>query len=84
VFNIASGKQTTLAQLVAVAAEVFGLALAPEWGTMTQRAWDTSVWIGNPSRAQHALGWGASTSLSHGLAAFRDWLDQNPMASVRY
>jgi dolichol-phosphate mannosyltransferase len=84
VFNIASGRQTTLAELVNTAAEIYGVTLAPEWGTMSQRAWDTSVWVGDPGRARQKLGWAARTSLSEGLAAFGDWLGENPMASARY
>jgi nucleoside-diphosphate-sugar epimerase len=74
VFNIASGSQTTLAALVAVAARVFDVSAEPEWGTMAGRAWDTSVWVGDPGAAAEHLGWRASTPLTDGLARFGEWL----------
>jgi dolichol-phosphate mannosyltransferase len=74
VFNIASGAQTTLAELVEVAAGVFDVATEPEWGTMAARAWDTSVWVGEPAAAAEHLGWRASTPLDDGLRRLGEWL----------
>jgi nucleoside-diphosphate-sugar epimerase len=74
VFNIASGSQTTLAELVTVAARVFDVSAEPDWGTMAARAWDTSVWVGDPRAAAEHLGWRASTPLADGLARFGEWL----------
>jgi dolichol-phosphate mannosyltransferase len=74
VFNIASGDQTTLAELVSVAARVFEVSAEPDWGTMAARAWDTSTWVGDPRAAAEHLGWRASTPLADGLARFGDWL----------
>jgi dolichol-phosphate mannosyltransferase len=74
VFNIASGSQTTLGELVSVAAEVFDVTAEPEWGTMAARAWDTSCWVGDPRAAAEYLGWRASTPLADGLVRFGEWL----------
>ena len=74
VFNIASGSQTTLAELVNVAARVFDVSAEPGWGTMAARGWDTSVWVGDPRAAAEHLGWRASTPLADGLARFGEWL----------
>ncbi|MHB8689905.1 MAG: NAD-dependent epimerase/dehydratase family protein [Solirubrobacteraceae bacterium] len=74
VFNIASGAQTTLAELVSVATRVFDVREQPDWGTMAARAWDTSVWVGDPRSAAEHLGWRASTPLADGLARFAQWL----------
>ena len=84
VFNIASGTQTTLESLVAVAASVFGVQLEPEWGTMAGRAWDTSVWVGDATSAAEHLGWRAQTSLEDGLARMGAWLSEHPELEVRY
>jgi nucleoside-diphosphate-sugar epimerase len=84
VFNIASGVQTTLADLVEVAADVFMVNAPPEWGTMPQRRWDTSVWVGAPEGARRDLGWSVDTALRVGLVRFGEWLEQHPEAAARY
>jgi len=73
VYNVGSGTQTTLAELVAAAGEAFGFEPAPEWGTMAPRTWDTSTWVANPAKIR-ALGWGPRRSLVEGLRSFGDWI----------
>jgi dolichol-phosphate mannosyltransferase len=73
VFNICSGEQTTLRELVDVVRAVLGVGAEPEWGTMAQRAWDTSVWVGDPSRAGRELGWSARTPLAEGIERMAAW-----------
>jgi dolichol-phosphate mannosyltransferase len=84
VFNIATGSQTTLERLVAVAADVFSVQEEPQWGTMPQRSWDTSTWVGDPSRANSQLDWSASTPLEAGLASLGEWLGSHPEIEERY
>lgn len=78
VFNIGSGVQTSLSELVARARLVLGVREEPRWGTMPDRAWDTHVWVADPTRAERELGWRARTSLDQGLLALRDWLSSAP------
>jgi dolichol-phosphate mannosyltransferase len=84
ILNLASGHQTTLRTLVATAREVFDLGREPQWGGMEQRIWDTSVWVGDPARAQKAIGWRASTPLSAGLAGLAGWMQESPQWRERY
>lgn len=84
VFNIASGNQTTLGELVDVASQVFDVDAAPEWGTMPPRSWDTSTWVGDPSRARRELGWKAETDLRDGLQLFGGWFNARPELEARY
>ena len=74
VFNICSGRQETLAEVVAAAAEVFEVDAEPRWGEYAERDWDTSVWIGDPERMAAATGWRANTPLRAGLRAFGEWM----------
>ncbi len=67
IYNIGSGKQTTLGELTAVVNELFPMPFQPVWGSMPDRPWDTSVWVSNPTRAADILGWRASTPLKEGL-----------------
>ena len=82
VYNIGSGRQTTLAELVALSAQLFGVTAEPQWGSMANRSWDTDVWIADARKARAELGWQAQTSLADGLLGMRDWLiaDRERMA----
>lgn len=84
VLNIASGTQTTLRSLVSTAREVFQVRAEPVWGTMEQRSWDTAVWVGDPTQAQAAIDWRASTSPRDGLARLGAWLQDDPQRRRRY
>jgi dolichol-phosphate mannosyltransferase len=84
VFNVSSGRQTRLRELVGVARRVFNVSEEPAWGTMPARAWDTSTWFGDPTSAHQRLGWRASTSLDQGLRRLGDWFDHQPHAASRY
>ena len=84
VLNIASGSQTTLRSLVATAQKVFELPGGPEWGAMSQRAWDTGTWLGDPTLAATLIGWRAVTPLSDGLTRLADWMSDDPERRKRY
>ena len=84
VFNIASGTQTTLAELVKEAQAVFEVPESPRWGSMEGRAWDTSSWVGDPGAAARELGWRARTSIGSGLQRLASWLRDHPELAERY
>lgn len=73
IYNIGTGTQTSIGDAVALARELMGLAVEPVWGSMPDRAWDTSVWVADPRRAARDLGWTARTSFRDGLARTIDW-----------
>lgn len=68
VYNVASGTQTTLRELVDLARRVFGITAQPDWGSMEERDWDTTTWVGDPSKIGSQLGWRPRVSLEEGLA----------------
>ena len=67
VFNIGSGTQTTLRQVVEIFSELLFISERPEWGTMPNRVWDTTCWQSDPSKAQNKLGWSPSIKLKLGI-----------------
>ena len=84
VYNLASGTQTTLGDLVALVRNELAIAQEPEWSTMASRGWDTDVWVGCPERIMRDLGWRANTDLREGFSALVAWLQRNPELRRRY
>jgi nucleoside-diphosphate-sugar epimerase len=82
IYNVASGVQTSLAELVATATQAFSIGVQPVWGGYPERAWDTRVWVGDPALIQSELGWFASTSLADGLTRTGHWLAAHPAEAL--
>jgi dolichol-phosphate mannosyltransferase len=78
VFNVGSGQQTTIAEAVSVARDLFKIAEEPKWDSFAKRSWDTSTWISDPTRIGKALGWRAKVGLREGLHRTADWLRRTP------
>jgi nucleoside-diphosphate-sugar epimerase len=84
VFNIGSGRQTTLREVVEVAREQLRIEPEPRWGTEPQRSWDAAVWVSDSEKANAELGWSAEDDLPTGFAALVDWLREHPEHWDRY
>jgi UDP-glucose 4-epimerase len=79
IFNVASGIQTSLAEVVRRVGEAFSIHVEPVWGGYPKRAWDTQVWVGEPALIRSELGWTATTTLAEGMARTADWLAVHPL-----
>ena len=84
VFNIGSGTQTTLREVVDVTRATMGVDVEPHWGTEPQRSWDAAVWVADPQRAHEQLGWSAKDDLPTGFAHLADWLREHPSLWDQY
>ncbi len=84
VYNVGSGTQTTLRDIVATVREILRIPAEPEWGSMQARAWDTNIWVSDSRKIARQLNWRASTSLERGLTEFADWFRSNPGMLERY
>jgi nucleoside-diphosphate-sugar epimerase len=67
IYNVGSGRQTTIRELVECVRELLAVPVEPDWGSHPQRVWDTGSWCANTSRATDDLGWTASTDIRDGL-----------------
>jgi len=74
IFNVGTGTQTTIRDVVTIAKAEFGIADEPRWGSMPDRRWDTTTWIADPRRLQQSVGWRASTRFAAGFRRMADWL----------
>ena len=84
VYNVGSGRQTTLADAVAVARRVGGVAEEPSWSSMPDRSWDTEVWVADVSRIERELGWRPTVEFADGFARTLAWLREDAEARRRY
>jgi nucleoside-diphosphate-sugar epimerase len=75
VFNIGSGRQTTLREIVDLVRRKFRITDEPRWGSMPRRSWDTVTWVADNQSAQRELGWAPSIKLERGLDLMSDWLE---------
>ena len=82
-YNIGTAVQTSIGDAVGMARELMRVTVEPDWGSMPQRSWDTSVWVADPRRAARDLGWVARTSFGDGLARTIEWF-RDPQVRATY
>lgn len=78
IYNVGTGAQTSLAQVVEAARAVMPIEVQPQWGTLPGRGWDTDVWVSNPEKIRRELGWKAEYSFEAGLRAALPWFEKQP------
>ena len=84
VLNVATGIQTTVAEVVELVRARFALAVEPVWGSMPDRDWDTHTWVGDARAIDAALGWRPKWDLEAGLARFAEWMESDPVLVKHY
>jgi UDP-glucose 4-epimerase len=82
VFNVASGVETSLAELAAALARAMGVDLAPERGPVRGVA-AVPRRLADTSRARRLLGWQARVSLAEGLERLVAWWRARPSGLPR-
>ena len=78
IFNLGTGKQTTLKELVNLCQTLFPVTAKPQWSSMPIRAWDSVNWVANIDKITRVLNWKPKKSLSDGLQSFMDWFSDYP------
>jgi dolichol-phosphate mannosyltransferase len=73
VYNVGTGVQTTLRQIVEATRLLLSVRAEPVWGSMPERSWDTNVWVSNPARIKSQLGWSPKYDLEGGLHETVEW-----------
>jgi nucleoside-diphosphate-sugar epimerase len=77
VYNLGTGIQTSLREVVALAKQVLNLSIEPQWGTMRNRAWDTSIWKANNASIL-GLGWRPEYTFEQGFRQTVEWFQNRP------
>jgi nucleoside-diphosphate-sugar epimerase len=78
VYNVGTGVQTTLREVVEVAREVMGVTEEPRWASMPNRRWDTEVWVSDSRKIQRELGWRPRHTFPQGFRRFAGWFEEHP------
>ena len=73
VFNIGTGIQTSIAEVVTLTKRLMEVEVEPVWGSMENRRWDTSIWVANNKKAERVLGWKPVYDFERGLARTIEW-----------
>ncbi len=84
VFNVGTGVQTSLRELVQMVRGQLSIDAEPEWGSMPDRDWDTDVWVSDPTAIQAAIGWKPTHLLEDGLRDFAEWVVSDQTILRRY
>jgi nucleoside-diphosphate-sugar epimerase len=78
VYNVGSGVQVTLREVVEAARRLIPVAEEPQWGSMPDRAWDAKVWVADIRRIRSELNWTPRHSFEQGFRKTVDWFIANP------
>ena len=84
VYNVGTGVQTTLSEVVEVVRRVMGITAEPKWGSMPNRIWDTNVWVADNRKIQSELGWRPQHTFEQGFCQMVNWFRDNPALHSLY
>jgi UDP-glucose 4-epimerase len=73
VYNLGTGKQTTLREVTEIARRVLDIIAEPQWGTMPARTWDSSTWRAENRKIQAQLDWRPRHSFEAGFSMMVAW-----------
>ncbi|MDG7001818.1 MAG: NAD(P)-dependent oxidoreductase [Nitrososphaerota archaeon] len=78
IFNVGSGNEIQVGDMVKFAEEASGHSLEVEWGANEQRTGDRAKhWIADISKIKKGLGWSPETSIQTGMARSYKWFVEN-------
>jgi dolichol-phosphate mannosyltransferase len=84
IYNVGTGVQTTLRDVVDYARSLFGIESEPAWQTMPNRSWDTNVWVADNRKIDRELSWRPRITVPQGLRMTTEWLQQQPAMRELY
>lgn len=76
VYNVGTGLQTSLREVVSITRDIFSISDEPVWGTMGNRSWDTDVWVANNTKLLQA-GWTPIYDFRAGYLKTIEWYQLN-------
>ena len=83
IYNVGTGVQTPLREIVALARSTIGIATEPQWRSTPDRPWDTHVWVANTEKIRSELGWAPKYRLDEGFPAMVRWVSEHDREADR-
>jgi UDP-glucose 4-epimerase len=77
IYNVGTGVQTTLKEVVRIAAPLMKIEAKPTFGSMPNRSWDAEVWVCDHTRISKELGWRPQHNFEDGLKKMVNWYRQS-------
>jgi nucleoside-diphosphate-sugar epimerase len=74
IYNVGSGVQQTIGDVVTQAIEIIDTSIEPRWGGIKQQRPEPACWVADMSETRSALGWAAATPFRKGLEKTMQWL----------
>ncbi len=78
IYNVGVGIQLSMRQVVEAARQEMQISAVPDWGSMPDRHWDTSVWVADNRKIRNGLGWQPHHNFEQGLHLTVNWFRENP------
>jgi UDP-glucose 4-epimerase len=78
IFNVGTGVQTTIGDAVRSAQRILRIDGQPCWGSMTDRQWDTEVWVADNRKIKEEIGWVPRYGFADGFIRTIRWLESVP------
>lgn len=77
IFNIGSGEQQTIKNIVSTVLRVMGSASSVSWGAKTMPVWDSEYWQADIAKAETMLGWKPKHTFEEGIEKTIAWFREN-------
>lgn len=77
IFNIGTGVQHSIGEVVSIVTKIIGNGIKPIWGKATSQRPEPVSWVADIHKAKTELGWFPSISLRIGLNKTVEWFKQN-------
>jgi len=84
IYNVGTGLQTTLREVVEVARRAMAIPVEPAWETMPPRQWDTKCWVADSRLIRQELGWRPRSTFEEGFRQMLEWFRSDPNRLVFY
>lgn len=67
VYNVGTGKQTSMREVVEIACKILKIKIEPKWSTLQNRIWDTHTWVADNRLIKEKLNWQPKYSFEEGF-----------------
>ena len=78
IYNVGTGKMTSIGQAVKLARELFNIKNQPRWQSMSNRIWDTNIWLADIRKIKNDFGWKPKYDFNQGIIETVEWFKNNP------